>query len=118
MSISLIGLMVFLTLTSALGAVFLIVRDIAASRRGGTDQADSEAESGPLHLQRLPRTSDDQPPSGAIGARTTAFKTVRIDEVALQRHDITMETFDLSGVFARMHTIHTTDQAYRAKADA
>lgn len=54
---------------------------------------------------------------GAIGARTTAFKTVRIDEVALQRHDITMETFDLSGVFARMNSIHTTDQAYRAKAD-
>ena len=39
---------------------------------------------------------------GAIGARTTAFKTVRIDEVALQRHGITMETLDLSGVFARM----------------
>ena len=33
---------------------------------------------------------------GAIGARTTAFKTVRIDEVALQYHSITMETFDLS----------------------
>ena len=39
---------------------------------------------------------------GAIGARTTAFKTVRIDELALQRHGITMETFDLSEVFARM----------------
>ena len=32
---------------------------------------------------------------GAIGARTTPFKTVRIDEVALQRHGITVETFDL-----------------------
>jgi len=39
---------------------------------------------------------------GAIGARTTAFKTVRIDEVALQRHGITMETIDLSHVFQRM----------------
>ncbi|MBN1935554.1 MAG: hypothetical protein JW934_12875 [Anaerolineae bacterium] len=55
---------------------------------------------------------------GAIGARTTPFKTVRIDEVALQRHDITMETFDLSGVFARMSKIQTSDRAYKAKADA
>ena len=38
---------------------------------------------------------------GSIGARTTAFKTVRIDELALQQHGITMETFDLSDVFAR-----------------
>ena len=54
---------------------------------------------------------------GAIGARTTPFKTVRIDEVALQRHDITMETFDLSSVFARMDKIGATDQAYKGKAD-
>lgn len=39
---------------------------------------------------------------GAVGARTTAFKTVRIDEVALQRHGITMETLDLSEIFWRM----------------
>ena len=32
---------------------------------------------------------------GSIGARTTAFKTVRIDELALQRHGITMETLKL-----------------------
>lgn len=42
---------------------------------------------------------------GAIGARTTAFKTVRIDELALQRNGITMETFDLSGVFAGMDRV-------------
>jgi len=42
---------------------------------------------------------------GAIGARTTAFKTVRIDEVALQRHGITMETIDLSHVFNRMKDV-------------
>lgn len=54
---------------------------------------------------------------GAIGARTTPFKTVRIDEVALQRHGITMETFDLSGVFARMEKIGPSDAAYKAKAD-
>jgi len=54
---------------------------------------------------------------GAIGARTTAFKTVRIDEVALQRHGITMETLDLSDVFARMKAVNSGDEAYKAKAE-
>jgi L-fucose isomerase-like protein len=39
---------------------------------------------------------------GAIGARTSAFKTVRIDELTLQKLGITMETFDLSCVLAQM----------------
>ena len=39
---------------------------------------------------------------GAIGARTTAFKTVRTDEVALQGDNINMETIDLSYVFDMM----------------
>lgn len=39
---------------------------------------------------------------GAIGARTTAFKTVRIDEIAMQRKGINVETIDLSQVFAMM----------------
>ncbi len=49
---------------------------------------------------------------GAIGARTTAFKTVRIDEVALQRHGITMETIDLSHVFKRMKDVQA-NAAYK-----
>jgi L-fucose isomerase-like protein len=53
---------------------------------------------------------------GAIGARTTPFKTVRIDELALQRHGITVETLDLSGVFARMREVKHDDGAYDAKA--
>jgi L-fucose isomerase-like protein len=53
---------------------------------------------------------------GAIGARTSAFKTVRIDEVALQRHGITMETLDLSDVFARMQSVKAEGDAYKAKA--
>lgn len=36
---------------------------------------------------------------GCIGARTTAFKTVRFDEVAMQRHGINVESFDLSELF-------------------
>jgi L-fucose isomerase-like protein len=53
---------------------------------------------------------------GAIGARTTAFKTVRIDEIALQRHGITMETFDLSSVFARMDELEDSSKDVKAKA--
>jgi len=54
---------------------------------------------------------------GAIGARTTAFKTVRIDEVALQRQGITMETLDLSDIFARMRAVDAGGEAYQAKAE-
>ena len=44
---------------------------------------------------------------GAIGARTTAFKTVRFDEIAYQRHGINIETFDMSQVFALMDAADT-----------
>ena len=33
---------------------------------------------------------------GCIGARTTAFKTTRFDEIAMQKHGINVESFDLS----------------------
>ena len=54
---------------------------------------------------------------GAIGARTTAFKTVRIDELSLQKHGITVETFDLSDLFARIRKLDDQAQAVRAKAE-
>lgn len=54
---------------------------------------------------------------GAIGARTTPFKTVRIDELTLQRHAITVETVDLSDVFARMKGVPADDDAYKAHVD-
>ncbi len=53
---------------------------------------------------------------GAVGARTTPFKTVRIDEVALQRHGITVETFDLSDIFLRMKAVKKADADYKEKA--
>lgn len=55
---------------------------------------------------------------GAIGARTTPFKTVRIDEVALQRHGITVETLDLSDIFARMKSVSVDAEPYKAKVAA
>lgn len=54
---------------------------------------------------------------GAIGARVTPFKTVRIDELALQNHGITVETFDLSEVFDRMAKIEASDSELKAKKD-
>jgi L-fucose isomerase-like protein len=54
---------------------------------------------------------------GSIGARTTAFKTVRTDEIALQRHGITMETFDLSSIFARISKVHASEAVYKDKSD-
>ncbi len=52
---------------------------------------------------------------GAIGARTTAFKTVRIDEDALEAHGISMETYDLLQVYMKMEEIKETDPEYRDK---
>ncbi len=55
---------------------------------------------------------------GAVGARTTPFKTVRIDEVALQRRGITVETFDLSDIFQRMHSLSPQHAAYAPKSQS
>lgn len=40
---------------------------------------------------------------GCIGARTTAFKTVRFDEVTLQRYGINVESFDLSELIFKVN---------------
>lgn len=42
---------------------------------------------------------------GAIGARTTAFKTVRWDEIAFQRMGVTVEALDMSRIFAEMDAL-------------
>lgn len=54
---------------------------------------------------------------GAIGARTTAFKTVRYDELALQKYGITTEVLDLSEVFSRVRKLDITSTAAREKAE-
>ncbi len=53
---------------------------------------------------------------GALGARTTAFKTVRFDELTLQRYGITTEALDLSEVFQRVREVKTSGDAFAAKA--
>lgn len=42
---------------------------------------------------------------GAIGARTTAFKTVRFDEIAFQSKRVNIEAIDMTAVFSRMETV-------------
>lgn len=39
---------------------------------------------------------------GVLGARTSKFKTVRYDEITLEKYGITCETFDLSDLFWRV----------------
>jgi len=53
---------------------------------------------------------------GAIGARTTAFKTVRYDELALQKYGITTEVLDLSEVFSRVRKLDIVSSAAKEKA--
>lgn len=55
--------------------------------------------------------------AGMLGARCTPFKTVRFDEVTLEKYGITCETFDLSGLFADIRKMKETDKAVKAKAD-
>ncbi len=52
---------------------------------------------------------------GSIGARTTPFKTVRVDELALQAKGITVETVDLSEVFARIDRLYGESAAVKGK---
>ncbi|MDO4547782.1 MAG: hypothetical protein Q4D04_06790 [Clostridia bacterium] len=46
---------------------------------------------------------------GCIGARTTAFKTVRFDEIALQKYGINVESFDLSELFEKVRELSDDD---------
>lgn len=52
---------------------------------------------------------------GCIGARTTAFKTVRFDEVTLQRYGINVESFDLSELIDFVNRKADDDRAVLAK---
>ena len=54
---------------------------------------------------------------GCIGARTTAFKTVRFDEITLQKYGINVESFDLSELFFKVGKKEDGDAAVQAKLD-
>src|SRR6201997_2624269 len=52
---------------------------------------------------------------GAIGARPTAFNTVRYSEKILEANGISIETLDLSEVLGRIQRMKDTDDAAQAK---
>ena len=47
---------------------------------------------------------------GCIGARTTAFKTVRFDEITLQKYGINVESFDLSELIFKVNNKADDDE--------
>lgn len=55
---------------------------------------------------------------GCIGARTTAFKTTRFDEIALQKYGITIESFDLSELVFKVSNKADDDAAVLAKIES
>src|ERR1019366_6449699 len=55
---------------------------------------------------------------GSIGARPTAFNTVRYSERILETSGITIETIDLSEIFGRINNMKDTDDAAQAKLAA
>lgn len=54
---------------------------------------------------------------GIIGARTTKFKTVRYDEITLQKYGITCDTYDLSELFYRVEKMDGNSGAVKAKIE-
>ena len=54
---------------------------------------------------------------GCIGARTTAFKTVRFDEIAMQKHGINVESFDLSELMSMVAELKDDDAKVLAKME-
>lgn len=46
---------------------------------------------------------------GVFGARTTAFKSVRFDEIALESHGVDVESLDLAMFLARYEQVGATD---------
>lgn len=55
---------------------------------------------------------------GAIGARPTAFNTVRYSEKILEANSISIDTLDLSEVFGRIERLKDDDGAVVAKLDS
>jgi L-fucose isomerase-like protein len=46
---------------------------------------------------------------GVLGARTTAFKSVRFDEAAMESRGVDVETLDMTQIFAKMEAIADED---------
>ena len=54
----------------------------------------------------------------AVGARTTAFKTMRFDELTAQKYGINVETIDLSDFFLRMKDVDPDSPVFKEKLES
>lgn len=54
---------------------------------------------------------------GAIGARTTKFKTVRFDELTLQKYNITVEALDFSDILLRISRMDDNSEKIKMKTE-
>ncbi|MRY42702.1 hypothetical protein GKD46_21220, partial [Parabacteroides distasonis] len=54
---------------------------------------------------------------GCIGARTTAFKTVRYDEMTAQRYGINIESFDLSELIYKVQNMSDTEPSVKERVE-
>ena len=54
---------------------------------------------------------------GMIGARPTAFKTIRVDEVALQRMGVTVEVWDNADLLLRVNALDINGSDCRQRAE-
>ena len=55
---------------------------------------------------------------GCIGARTTAFKTVRFDEITLQKYGINVESFDLSELVFKVQNMDDGEETVLNKMES
>ncbi|MBQ6445720.1 MAG: hypothetical protein IJI95_05090, partial [Clostridia bacterium] len=55
---------------------------------------------------------------GCIGARTTAFNTVRFDEITLQKYGINVESFDLSELVFKVQNMDDGEEAVLNKMES
>jgi len=53
----------------------------------------------------------------AIGARVSAFKTMRFDELTAQKYGITVETIDLTDFFLRMKSIDPSSAEFKRRME-
>jgi len=80
------------------GVPYTLTADFAVSPKSRAFAADVRRFAAICRIVKGLRTFN----VGVLGARTTPFKTVRIDEIAFQRHGVNVETLDLVDVFQLM----------------
>jgi len=93
------------------GVPYTLTEDFAVSPKSKAFAADVRRFAAICRIVKGLRTFN----VGVLGARTTPFKTMRIDEIAFQRHGVNVETLDLADVFRRMRKADAKTVAAKCK---